>query len=161
MRQRRSIPEAVGLSVLDLVCGLFGLLVVLYATTERVNGARGVLSEDLKFVSIELEDTTDARMGLEIQVGGEVFRSWPDCINAGPITWGKCDNGVIEAMIESGDAIEALNILALSHPQKDGAPTFDMIKVWVSTPELAQMCDLEFADQYRSVVTGGIKCGEP
>lgn len=159
MRRRRAVPEAIGLSVLDLVCGLFGLLVVLYATTERFDGAPGVLSEDLKFVRIQLDGTVDSRMGLEIHVGGETIRSWPDCINAGPITWGKCEDGVIEAMVESDAPIEALGFLALSHPLKNGLPTFDSLQVWVSAPNASQMCQIGFLEQYRGV-TGSSTCNE-
>lgn len=147
--RRRQIPEPVGLSVLDLVCGLFGLIVVLYAITERDDGDIGVSALPLKFIRIQLEGTITAPVGLEIGVASDVFRSWPDCADVGVVTWGSCEAGVVEALIESADPIDSIRFLLLAPPTSGGAMVYSDVDVWISTPEDRRFCTLSFANAYR------------
>lgn len=158
MRRRRAVPEAIGLSVLDLVCGLFGLLVVLYATTDRVDGSSGVLQLPLHFVRIQLADAFDTEMGMEIVVGGEIIRSWPGCIDAGPVTFAKCEDGIVEALIESEAGIDALRFLALTPPTQGGALSFGPMQVWVTMPEESRMCEIDFTTSFRGDFASTLQC---
>ena len=159
--RRRSAPEAIGLSVLDLVCGLFGLLVVLYATTARVDGSPGVAALPLKFVRIQLEGTHTAPVGLEITVGGQSFQSWPACADAGPVTWASCEAGVVEALVESTDPIDSVRFLLLEPPTASGALYLGNVNVWATTPEAGRLCNLQFASAYRGDLAEVSQCVEP
>ncbi len=135
--------------MLDLVSGLFGLLVVLYAMTSANDGDIGATSLPLKFVRVQLEGSHTAPIGLEIMVGGETHRSWPDCNDAGAVTWGSCESGLTEALVESNDPIDSIRFMLLKPPEAGGKVDFSDVKVWVTTPEKGRLCTLVFATAYR------------
>ncbi|MCY4440734.1 MAG: hypothetical protein OXE53_11075 [Deltaproteobacteria bacterium] len=148
MRSRRSVPEAIGLSTLDLICGLFGLLVVLFAITERVDGLPGVPSHSLKFVKVETEGNDLVDLGLELTVNGNSYHNWPDCTDVGPVRWGSCKPGLVEAVIEGDKPATALRVLAIS--RWDGRPLVSgSVKVLVSTPDADTPCELTHDNFYR------------
>lgn len=159
---RRAVPEAVGLSVLDLVCGLFGLLVVLFATTERVNGRPGVSALPLKFVRVQLDTNYSAQVGLEIKLAGEEpYRSWPNCADAGPVTWASCRSGIVEALIESSAPIESIRFLLLEPPSSGSEMRFVDVDLWVTTPDDGRMCRLGIATTYRGDLAEASQCRRP
>ena len=158
--RRQSVPEAIGLSVLDLVCGLFGLLVVLYAITERVDGSPGVEALPLKLVRIHLEGIHAAPVGIEIGIGGRVERSWPACTDAGAVTWIDCEPGAVNALIVSKDPIESVRFLLLGPPTAKGELDFADVKVWVTTPDIRRICTLNFTAAYRGDLEDISQCLE-
>lgn len=159
--RRRSLDEPVGLSVLDLVCGLFGLLVVLYAITDRVNGQAGVTSADLNFVRVEIEDQENINVGIELTVGGQPFKSWPDCEDVGPVRWGSCQPGIVEALIESDLKLEVVGITLLSHGSDHMVGNKDK-KAVLLTKDMTVLCVLRFRQGFRASITltGPVESGE-
>jgi len=145
---RRSVPEAVGLSVLDLVCGLFGLIVLLFAISERNDGSPGVASKPLKFVRVEAENHAQIVLGLELKINGNDYHSWPDCSDVGPIRWGSCEPGLLEALIEGEGDANDFRVLAIR--REDGRPLpVEPIKVLLSTEKYHAICTLKHDNFYR------------
>ena len=141
--RRRRLPEAIGLTVLDLICGFFGLLVVLYAITERVDGRPGIANATPRLVRFEIRGGHSIEAGLEIVVGGRSHRSWPDCTSHSDVTWGSCTGGIVEAMVESTKPIEAVRFMLLEMPHGDE------VEVWVTGPGIDKVCTLDIAEGYR------------
>ena len=151
MRVRRPVPNAVGLSVLDLICGFFGLLVVLFAITHRVDGLPGVPSQPLKIVRVETESNDQVYLGLAIAVKGADYHNWPNCDDVGPIRWGGCEPGLIEAVIEGLEPAMELRVLAIK--RADGQPLISRsVRVRVSTNATSTTCDLTQGNFYRARV---------
>ena len=133
--------------MLDLICGLFALLVVLFAITQRVDGRPGTAQEAPRLVSIQVEDSR-APAALEIVVAGRIHRSWPHCANHGSVRWGNCGAGIVEAVVEGGDSIEDVRFMLLGLPS-DATDLDNDIQVWVTTPDAAKLCTLALASGYR------------
>ena len=145
--RRRSPPEAIGLTMLDLICGLFALLVVLFAITPRVDGRPGAAQEARKLVRIQAEDGIRAPVALEIVVAGHIHQSWPDCASHGSVIWGSCGAGIVEAVVEGGDSVEDVRFMLLELPSDAKDP--EKIQVWVTTPDVAKLCTLALTSGYR------------
>lgn len=154
------IPEAVGLSVLDLVCGLFGLIVVLYAITERVDKMPGVQTAPINLVKLEIEHTHTASLGLEIGVEGNIHRSWPDCIDDIAATWVSCISGQVYVLIESESPIESIRFMLMELPKRNGVAVFDDVDVSLTTLQGRMICTLSLFTGYRGDSRWGSQCRE-
>lgn len=142
--RRRAPEQAIGLAALDVVCGLFGMLVTLYALTSPADGARGVADVTPQFVQLQIGGHDPVRAGLEIVVGGKAFRSWPDCIGAGVVRWTRCDTSLLEAMVWSAEPIERMHLVLLD------IASVDEVQAWIKAPGLSATCTLALEQGYRA-----------
>jgi len=135
--------------MLDLICGLFGLLVVLYAITARVDGSPGVVSTKLNFVSAEVENLEPITIGLELIVGNQVLRSWPNCGDVGPVNWGPCTHGRTEGLVRSDNTLYRVGIALFNRRGEDMIGPGPMT-VMVTTRKHTFKCTLTLRNGFRA-----------
>lgn len=143
--------EAVGLSVLDLVSGLVGLLVLLYVLSNRNDGLPGTVSQPLQYLEVQAEHDAPYPLGLSFVVDGTRYTSWPECTDAGPVRWVSCQPGRIAALVEDSKVEGEYWILVLS-----GYPNFEApdhtINVMVTAPTFTKKVGLTRSKYYRSAL---------
>lgn len=146
--KRRAIPEAIGLSVMDLVCGLFGLLVTLYAITSLDDLDPGVRTADISFVKAEVAGDAPITVGVEMRYGGKTARSWPDCTATEDVVWSVCDPGQTSAQLESDDPLDGVGLFLRERPDRTMIGG-DPIMVRVSMKDGVFLCSLAIDRGYR------------
>lgn len=147
MSRRRAVEPAIGLAALDVVCGVFGLLVVLYALTSPFDGARAIADVMLKTVHAEIGEHA-ARPALALVVDGREYRSWPQCADAGVVRFSECGASAVSAVVQSTGPIEAVRVLVLDLPSED------VIKARIVADGVARVCTLDLAHGYRARIEG-------
>lgn len=146
--RRRGLTEPIGLSTLDLFCGLFGLLVTLYAITERVDYDPGVAAAELSFVRAEVEGDAPIVIGVQVVVGAETAQSWPDCAARDVVFWGRCRPGLTEGKIDGDAPMTSIGVALLGHD--DGVLIgSDPVKVFVTTKDDFFTCTLTLDKGFR------------
>lgn len=148
---RREVPEAIGLSVMDLVCGLFGLLVVLFATSDRRNGQIGIVDAPLRFLRAQAQGGEPVVIGLQFKLDKEVFQSWPDCADRQSVRWATCEPGRTEGITNSEKQPSDIAIAVLR--RSDGRPLNPTdYKIRVSTPDRDYDCEIKPDGFYRTTI---------
>ena len=142
--RRRAPAQAIGLTALDLVCGLFAMLVVLYGMSSPRDGTGGNAEAMPRLVRLEIVNGRALDAGLEVTIGSDVFRSWPACTSAGTVRWTRCAGGLVEGFVKSTSPIDNVAFML-----RELAPE-DAMKVRVETPDKRAVCSLELEHGYRA-----------
>lgn len=146
---RRALDEPVGLSMLDLICGLFGLIVVLYAITERYDLRPGVVRANLGIFKAELEAGKNINLNLEVRIGPDVYQSWPLCTDYDVVRWTTCKPGLLEGVSEHEEEITGLGV-ALNTTSSGTLIGLGDIKVHLMTKTHSYSCTLSLASGFRA-----------
>lgn len=148
---RRALDEPVGLSMLDLICGLFGLIVVLYAITERYDLRPGVVRANLGIFKAELEAGKNINLNLEVRIGPDVYQSWPLCTDYDVVRWTTCKPGLLEGVSEHEEEITGIGV-ALNTTSSGIFIGAEDIIVHLMTKSHSYSCTLSLASGFRASI---------
>lgn len=149
--RRRGLTEPIGLSTLDLFCGLFGLLVTLYAITARVDHEPGVAAAALSFVRAEIEGDAPIMIGVQVVVDTETALSWPDCTARDVVFWGRCRPGLTEGKIDGDEPIASIGVALLGR-HGGGLIGTEPVRVLVTTKDDFFTCTLRLEHGFRGSI---------
>lgn len=148
---RRDVPEVFGLSVMDLVCGLFGLLVVLFASTSAKDGEIGVADAPMRFIRAQAAAGEPLLIGLRLKLDGVFFQNWPNCVDSESVRWPSCNIGRSEVMTKSESVPQEIALVILR--RGDAVPLGGGdYRIRVSTPDRDVECVLRATDFYRTTL---------
>ncbi|MDB2408126.1 hypothetical protein N9W17_06410 [Jannaschia sp.] len=134
--------------MLDLICGLFGLIVVLYAITERYDNRPGVVRANLGIFKAELEAGNTIDLNLEVRTGTDVYHSWPLCKDYDLVRWTTCKAGLIEGVSEHENEITGLGVSLRATSSGSLIGSGDVV-VHLMTKEHSYSCTLSLATGFR------------
>jgi len=114
----RRVEEIFGPSVLDLVCGLFGLLVVLFSITEQEDGGPPIESKPINFLNVESKFGYQLDLIVSFELDGETHSNQFGCDEGGVVIW-KCDQREIKALIDSDSVPQKIKVAAKMNAGED------------------------------------------
>jgi len=137
--------------MLDLICGLFGLIVVLYAITERYDRRPGVVRANLGIFKAELEAGNNINLNLEVRIGADVYQSWPLCTDYELLRWTTCKPGLLEGVSEHEEEITGLGV-ALDTTSRGTLIGSGDVTVHLMTKTHSYSCTLSLASGFRASI---------
>lgn len=154
MSRRKDIPQFMGLSALDLISGLFGLIVLLYALAPIKDGYPEPFEQTIYFISVEVANRDSYEIGLSFESNSIRYQSWPKCNDDGPVRWVTCKPGLLEVAIE-GEKPERELWVSIVKPilTPNTVLNPDSISVRLTTRDGEKTEELKFINFYRGKVT--------
>lgn len=150
MSRRKKVPEAMGLSALDLFSGLFGLIVLLYSLAPLEDGYPEPYEQTIYFISVEVANRVGHKIGLSFKSNGVRYESWPKCSDDGPVRWITCKPGLLEVAIE-GEKPEKKLWVTIEKLFSNDVPEEILVRVTTRDGEKSEKLTFS-GNRYRKVV---------